>query len=151
MSLLYNDAPDFIQSLRFTVYIGVLKMGFAKITGIETSVESDVIQQGGVNNYAYSLNAPHKTEKVMVFERGLAFSRGLASVSFTPGDRLADISIVLCDNRGVPVKIVFVTGGYVKKCTIGDLDAMNGAPIIERFEISYEMLTVSPLPLASIF
>ncbi len=151
MSFLYNDAPDFIQSLRFTVYIGVLKMGFAKITGIETSVESDVIQQGGVNDYSYSLNAPHKTEKIMIFERGMAFSRGLLSPTFTPGERLADISIVLCDNRGLPAKIVFVTGGYVKKCTIGDLDAMNGSPIIERFEISYEMLTMTALPISSIF
>ncbi len=147
VSLLY-DHPDFVQSMRFRVYIGLFKMGFSKITGIETSVETEVMQQGGVNDYSYSLAAPQRTEKTMIFERGVAFSRGLLTPELTPGMRLADISIALCDNRGVPIKMIFVTGGYVKKVSYGELDAMSGEILLERFEISYEMMKITTLPSA---
>ena len=80
----------------------------------------------------------------MVFERGAA-ARGMLTMALTArfavGQRLPeDILILVMDRSNLPSRAYFVHGAVVRRCSWSDLDAMSGALLIERFEITYETL-----------
>ncbi len=146
-STFYNSQPDFLKSFRFHVYIGATKMGFSKISGVERSAETESVQQGGVNDHVYTLSSPVKSEKTLVLERGLAYSRGLLAASLKVGKRLStDMLILIYDDGGLPRTAVYVKNPYVKKHSFSDLDAMSGQVLVERFEVVYDSLEVHSLP-----
>lgn len=143
-SLLLNLHPEPLPGYKFQVYIQNLCLGFSKVTNIENSIETEPLQEGGVNDRVYSLRKPQSTERTMLFERGIA-SRGLVmmalSLRLAVGQRLPeDIMILVMGRDGLPGKVYFVHGAVVKKCTYSDLDAMSGEVLLERFEIAYETL-----------
>ncbi len=146
-SSFYNSQPDFLKSFRFHVYIGVIKMGFSKISGVERTAETESIQQGGVNDHVYTLSSPVKSEKTLVLERGVAYSRGLLAANLKVGKRLAtDMLILIYDDGGLPRTAVYVKNPYVKRHSFSDLDAMSGQVLVERFEVVYDSMEVQSLP-----
>lgn len=143
-SLLLNLHPEPLPGYKFQVFIQNVPMGFSRVTNIEQSVETEPLQEGGVNDRVYSLCRPQSTERTMMFERGTA-GRGLAPTifarRFAVGQRLPEDILILVMNRsGLPARAYFVHGAVVRRCTWSDLDAMSGALLIERFEIAYETL-----------
>lgn len=144
-SLLYNLHPEPIPGYKFMVYIQNVAMGFSKVTNIENSIETEPLQEGGVNDRVYSLRHPQSAERTMTFERGTVFSTGalqmLLTFRFAVGQRLPeDIMILVMGRNGIPAKTYFVHGAVVKKCAWSDLNAMSGELLMERFEIVYETL-----------
>ena len=148
-STLLNLRPEPVPGYKFQVFINNIRMGFSKVTNIEESIETEPLQEGGVNDRVYSLRKPVSTERSLVFERGMG-SRGLVmtmlTLRFAVGQRIPqDILILVCDRTGTITHIYQVHGAVVKKCSVSDLDAMNSEVLIERFEIAYETLESCPI------
>jgi len=141
--MIYKSKPDLEIGYNFTVYFDAFKFGFAKVSNIEDSVETDTLVEGGVNDRVYSLRRPVASERVMVFERGRG-SRGaltmLTERNLKPGSRITcDTLILVHDQNGKHVRDVFALSGcYVKSWKLSDFDARSSDALIETFEIAYE-------------
>lgn len=150
----FDPTPEPIPGYKFQVYINAARMGFSKVTNIEESIETEALQEGGVNDRVYSLRTPVRSERTLVFERGLG-GRGLLSslpsLRFVVGQRIAtDIIIVVGDRNGAIAAIYQVHGAVIKKCVLGDLDAMRSDIVIERFELTYETMERCPITAAAL-
>jgi len=149
ISAIYNGHPEPYPVNKFRVFIQGFPLGFSKITNIERSYETDVLQEGGNNDMVYSLSKPRTNENTIVFERGIA-ARGLVTalleLRFAAGQRLTeDILIMVGDRRGSICSLITLQGCYVKSWKTGDLDASSGELWIERFEVAYEKLDTNPI------
>lgn len=148
-SVFWDQHPDPIPSYKFQVFINNFRMGFSRVTNIEESFDTEPLQEGGVNDRVYSLRTPVKSERTLVLERG-AGTRGLVTElltrGFTVGKRIPnDVFILIGGRDGAIVKMYQVHGAVVKKCRLGNLDAMSSEVLIETFELSYETIETFPL------
>lgn len=147
-NLIVDLSPEPYPSYQFTVYIQAMRMGFSKITRMEDAIETEPLQEGGLNDYPHSLIAPRTQEHIMVFERGMAYRGALyagATMRFHVGQRLnADIVITAAGRDGALQNMFLVHGAVVKRWTCSDLDAMSSNLMVEQFEVAYE--TFESLP-----
>ncbi len=146
---LLNLRAEPVPGYKFQVFINNIRMGFSRVTNLEESIETEPLQEGGVNDRTYSLRAPVTAERTLILERGVA-SRGLLmtalTLRFTVGQRLPmDVFILICDRNGVLNRMYQVHGATVKKCAVSDLDASRSEALIERFELSYETMESCPI------
>ncbi len=138
---------DLLRPYNFTVFIESFEISFAKISGFEISVDTEILAEGGVNDRVYSLAKPASNENIMRFERGVS-NRGESDTDamekFAPGKRLEhDVVIIVLKQNGDMARAMFLSGVYVKKMSYSDLDAMNGNQVlIETFEVAYEELSL---------
>ena len=145
----WDPRPEPVPTYKFQVFVNNVRMGFSRVTNLEESFETEPFQEGGVNDRVYSLRTPVKAERTLVLERG-AGSRGmvleLLSMSFRVGNRLPSGVIILVSGRdGAINEIYTLQGVVVKKCRIGNLDAMSSEVLIESFELAYETIESYPL------
>lgn len=134
--------PEPTRTYKFWVILQAFRLGFSKISGIESSVEFEAFHEGGVNHKTISLLKPFSGERTLVMERGAA-SRGVVTEiltsRFTVGSRLpTDLIVAVLNPNNVLSKMYLVTGCTVKKWSVSDLDASSSEVLIERFELSYE-------------
>jgi len=143
-SLLLSLHPEPLPGYKFCVFVQNIPLGFSRVTNIEESIETEPLQEGGVNDRVYSLCRPQSGERTMVFERGAGgqnFALSAASLRLMVGQRLPeDVIIMVLDRNGAPGRVFFLHGAVVRKCTYSDLDAMSGQLQIDRFELAYETL-----------
>ncbi len=136
-----------LQGYNFKVFIQRFPLDFAKISGLERSIETEPLQEGGINEYVRSLYKPYSSERVMTFERGLIslvnvnYLAQFLAARFAVGQRLTmPITIVMYDPSGKIGKMYSVHGATVRKWSTSGLDASSGNVVIESFEIVYESL-----------
>lgn len=144
VDLIVNLHPEPIPVYKFKVYLQMMCLGFSKITNLEESVETEALQEGGVNDRVYSLTKPVTTEKTLLMERGVAFRGALNALLTTQmavGQRIhTDILITAHKRDGALGKIFQVHGAVVKKLSYSPLDAASGEALIETFELAYETM-----------
>lgn len=129
----------------FMVYLGPLKLSCAKVSGVETMVDTTTVSEGGVNDRVYTLDAPAQTEKTLILEKGICLSSSVADFFLMTGYRFTtDILVFVLDIDGDPQFVYSFSGCYVKKVSYGDLDASRSEILMQRVEIAYE--TVMKLP-----
>ena len=148
-TVFWNPRPEPVPSYKFQVFINNIRMGFSRVTNIEESIETEPLQEGGVNDRVYSLRAPVRGEKTLVLERG-AGTRGLVlellTLRFRVGQRIPGTMLILVSGRdGAITNNYEVHGAVNKKCKVGNLDAMSSEVLIESFELTYETLESHPL------
>lgn len=146
---LSNRCVDPLPVYRFRVYIKSLALGFSKITNLVQSVETEPLQEGGVNDRVYNLLRSCSAEHTLILERGVA-SRVNAAVlegmRLAPGQRLtSDVLITVHDRTGSVARVYVVQGATVRKISFSDLNAASGDLLIEQIELVYEALESYPL------
>jgi len=144
LNMLLDLHPEPIPTYKFKVYMQLMCLGFSKITNIVRAVETEPLNEGGVNDRVYSLVRPCTQEKTLVMERGVA-ERGivtkLLSSQFNVGRRISsDVYITVHRRDGSVGKIFEVHGAVVKKVSFGPLDSMSGQVLIQTYELSYETI-----------
>lgn len=134
-----------LPSYNFYVFIQMIPMGFSRVSSIEYSIETEAFAEGGVNTHVYSLRKPQTAERSLVLERGVMLRpmEDLATDRFRVGSRLnTDVMILVMDRNRVPYKLYMISGAVVKRWSTGDLDALSGNTLIERFELAYEQIEI---------
>ncbi|MBQ6886975.1 MAG: phage tail protein [Lachnospiraceae bacterium] len=129
----------------FMVFLGPLKVSCAKVSGVENVLDTTTVSEGGVNDRVYTLEAPAKTEKTLILERGSCLSLNAAEFILVPGYRFTtDIIVFVLDIEQIPRFVYSFSGCYVKKVKYGDLDASRSEVLMERVEIAYETVIKTP-------
>jgi len=134
-------------------FIGVPGMGddtehrFQEVSGLSFEVETEPLEEGGENRFAYKLPKRAKYPN-LVLKRGLlpgsAFLKWFKSAmdtyfsvvvyDFSP----ADINITLLDEADQPLAIWNVVQAYPLKWSVSDFKANDNALVIESMELAYK-------------
>lgn len=134
-----------VRGYNFIVFLEALWMRCAKVSGVERSLDTTTVSEGGVNDRVYTLEAPAQTQKTLVLERGVCQSLNPAEFILRPGYRFTtDILVFVLDNQQIPHFFYTFSGCYVKKVSYGDLDASRSELLMERVELAYETVTKTP-------
>lgn len=128
------------RGYNFLVFLGPIELSCAKVSGVESVIDTESIAEGGVNDRVYTLDGNPRTEKTLILERGASLDL-TADYVLQPGYRFAtDIIVFVLDNDHTPRYIYTFSGCYVKKVSFSDLDAARSEILMERLEISYETM-----------
>jgi phage tail-like protein len=136
-----------LLSHNFVVFLGLVKISFSKVSSIEVSIETEVLKEGGENQFVHSLSKPATTEKTLVLERGtggFSMLMTLASMTIQVGHVYDQIIIFVLDQWGMPKKLYLCKHAILKKRAFSDLDAMSGEVFVERLEFVYRYMTEIP-------
>ena len=135
---------DPMSAFLFRVRIGKAEFGFSKISGLQREIETVTYQEGGLNGQVHVFPGVVKNGGTVHLERGSY--AGEQFPFYLVGERLKVpmyIEIYSPSDRSKIDKSYTLQGLVVKKWEAGELDAMQNALHIDRFELSYEYLAVS--------
>ncbi len=136
-----------LAAYQFHVRIGLLEFGFSKVSGLQRTQETITYQEGGLNDRVHVLPGPAKSCGTICLERGVYFGEYLPF--YLVGERLnCPMRVELwAASSPVPLlgKVYTLTGLVVKKWEAGELDALQNAVVIDRFELDYEYIQVSAI------
>lgn len=142
MAILVRGDP--LSAFLFRVCIGKEEFGFSKISGLQREIETVTYKEGGLNSQVHVFPGAVRSGGIVHLERGSY--AGEQFPFYLVGERLKEpmyIEIYNPFNRSVIDKSYILQGLVVQKWEAGELDAMQNALHIDRFELSYEYLEVS--------
>lgn len=128
---------DPLPGYRFNVFLNKEVMGFQKVTGISREIETEVYHEGGLNNMVHVFPKACGGKRVLRMERG-AYG-GVGHPFCMVGERIdGNLSLMVLDNQGLPVKKYLFMGLLVKRWEVGELSAEQNSLLIDCFEVCYE-------------
>ena len=134
---------DPLLSYLFRVRVGQSEFGFSKVSGLQQESDLVTYQEGGLNDRVHVLPGVVKNCGTVRLERG-AYA-GEFFPFYLAGERLSvPMRIEICNPADMKksVKAYSLVGLVVKKWEVGDLDALQSVVLVDRFELSYEHLSV---------
>lgn len=121
----------------FRVTIDNQIMSFAKLSNMESSMEYEVLQEGGSNLSPRLLPLPQKQVKTLRLERGIRENKENIKLLY-PGMTIENgIGIAILNTSGRVMASYSVTGVTVVKWELGGLDAQSSQVLLETFEMTY--------------
>lgn len=141
MSMFFFDNHDkLVKNSRFLVFIGILKMSFAKVSGLEQEIEKEFFVEGGNNSYGILSVMPRRERNVLRFERGVQAANP-AILRMVPGVAIpAGITILMINDNNIPVHMYHASDVMITKWEVTDFDANNTNILIDTFEMSYSTI-----------
>ncbi|MGN0342451.1 MAG: phage tail protein [Roseburia sp.] len=144
MAVNTNDQSGGIaKSFNFHVYIDNKRIPVSRVSGIEDSVETDEIEEGGRNDKVYVTRKGTTSEhsrNTLVLERALP-KNPQKDLDIKAGDVLDDeISLYLADESGKIYWEYHFMGCVIKRITIDGLDAGRSDVLMQRIEITYQSM-----------
>lgn len=118
---------------------------FQSVSGLSVEYEYESFKEGGENRFEHKL--PVRTRYAdLVLKRGMLVNSGvikwfLAAFSnreFSP----ADISVILMNEQGDPLRTWNVAHAIPKKWMVSDFNANESSVVIETMELSYRYFTM---------
>lgn len=141
MAMLVRGDP--LNAFLFRVWVDKKEFGFSKISGLQREIETVTYQEGGLNGQVHVFPGAVKNGGTVHLERGSY--AGEQFPFYLVGERLKEpmqIEIYNPSDRSKIDKSYTLEGLVVKKWEAGELDAMQNALHIDRFELSYEYLEI---------
>lgn len=137
---------ELIGSNRFLVVIGNTRLSFAKVSNLESSIDVDIIQVGGLNQLVHVAASPKKQQQTITFERGIMTKSSILD-KIKPGIRLGksiEIMVLQTDKNKTSkiVKKFYINDGLVTKWEASTLDALSNEVLIQKFEIAHTGLYI---------
>lgn len=132
---------DYTGNQRFIVCIGSERLSFAKVSNLQSSVEYDTIQCGGINDRVFVTPSPAKQTQTILFERAIQKKNGVLD-KMRPGIWLGnhiEIMILKADKKKKSTieKKYYIMDGLVTKWELTPLDALGNEVLIQKFEIAH--------------
>lgn len=137
---------DPLSGFRFRVVMEKQEFGFSRVSGLQWERPATTYQEGGVNDYVHVFPGPAKSCGTVHLERGVYAGEDLPF--YLVGERLPKhMTIVLwngADRKKVD-KCYRLSGLVVKRWEVGELDALQGTLLIDRFELDYQSLAIAKI------
>lgn len=137
---------DPLAAYNFHIRLGVLELGFSKASGLRREAEPVTYREGGLNDRVHVLPGPVKNCGTLHLERG-AYA-GEYFPFYLVGEKLSvplRLEIWNEANSMFGGKVYTLTGLVVKKFEVGEMDASQNVLLIDRFDLDYEYMYISPV------
>jgi phage tail-like protein len=121
--------------------VGIPDIGFQKVSGIISNINTEEYQEGGENRFKHRLPNPPSYGN-LVLERGMLigsqlmqwYKDSIESFTFEP----TDITVILLNPIHVPMQAWNFVNAVPVKWTISDLNAMENKIVVDTVELSYQ-------------
>lgn len=118
---------------------------FQKVSGLESTVETITVEEGGQNLYTQRLPKKIQHEN-LVLERGVFIGSPLVIelniavtlFKFAP----SNVLVSLLDDSVAPLASWMFLNAYPVKWSVSDLDAEQNSVVIERMEFTYQHMII---------
>lgn len=116
---------------------------FQKVSGLESTIETMTIEEGGQNLYVQRL--PKRIQRDnLILERGLVigsplvveFQTAMASFKFAP----SNVLVSLLNAAAEPIATWMFLNAFPVRWRISDMDAEQNSVVIETMEFTYQHL-----------
>lgn len=117
---------------------------FQSVNGLEVSVDTESVREGGENRFEYAL--PTKTSySTLTLSRGFLvgselirwFKRAFQKLEMEP----IDVQVSLLNELHLPILTWDVKHAWPKKWTVSEFNSENNALVIETLELNYLYFT----------
>lgn len=142
----YYPPWSFYYKVDFTgVGNGRNDVRFQTVSGLSVEYDMEEYKEGGENRFTHKL--PLRTKYAdLVLKRGMVTDSGVVKWlleafrerTFTP----CDVSVILMNEKGDPLRTWKVAHAIPKKWLVSDLNASENAVVIETMELSYRYFTI---------
>jgi phage tail-like protein len=118
---------------------------FQSVSGLSVEYDYENYKEGGENRFEHKL--PVRTKYAdLVLKRGMLLGSGVTSwfiKAFRDRDfEPTDVTIILMNEKSVPLQVWNVAHVVPKKWTISDLNANENAIVVETMELTYRYFTI---------
>lgn len=141
---LYHVSSQF--SVEFLLNSGPVRGRFQKVSGLECTLESEEVREGGSNNEYYRLPTRVKSGTLtmsggVIPDNGLKewLKKALQSGMFSP----IAVTISALDKEDKPVCSWCVVHAYPLKWSISEFDAKENKLLVETLELAYSHVWTS--------
>lgn len=145
------QAVNFHFSVRFDLgYETEADMRFQSVTGMDASVDTETVREGGENRFEHVVPTRRKYGP-LILKRGLLTDEhsGLTAWlqrAFDDGyfDVIPTVHISLLDEEHYPLMYWVVNNVWPRSWKLGELNAERGEVLIETLELNYNRLHFNP-------
>lgn len=118
-----------------------IDMSFSEVSGIESSLQTEEVAEGGNNTFKYKLPKP-ASHKNLVLKRALSTApsllvkwatEGIQNFNFSP----CVVVVSLLDESHMPIKVWSFHNAYPIKLDVSGINAKNSELVIETLELAY--------------
>lgn len=141
----YPLIPGFHFRVMFTGQgLGANESSFQSVGGLEVSVDTESVREGGENRFEYAL--PTKTNySTLKLNRGLLkgsdvvawIKRAIQDLEIEP----VDLQVALLDKEHAPLLTWNIKHAWPMKWSVSEFNAENSALVIETLELRYLYFT----------
>lgn len=132
-----------VSNYRFKVLLDNNVVSFAKVSGLNMELETEMISEGGHNGSGYILAAPTKGTKTLQMQSGVLNKANSVMDKMKPGIYLNQgLVIMMLDMQGKTMIKYVAERALVTKWEVSEMDALNGQVLIHTFEIAYTQLKI---------
>jgi phage tail-like protein len=144
----YYPPLGFYYKVKFGISQDKNDVRFQSVSGLSVEYDYENFKEGGENRFEHKL--PVRTKYAdLVLKRGMLtdssavlswFLDAFNNRVFTP----ADISVILMNEKGAPLRTWNVVHAIPKKWLVSDLNANENAIVIETLELTYRYFSILP-------
>lgn len=131
----------------FQVTIGNQEYAFKEVSGLSTEMETEAIQEGGVNNYVHLLPKKMKHSNLIlkralypVSQEEVKWLKGILEGNFEVAIATRPILVKLLNSEGTAIYNWSCENAYPIKWQVETLDSEKNVILIETMEFAYSQL-----------
>ncbi len=132
-----SKRPDLLLNSNFLVNIGSDTYSFARIKNISSTIDTEVIREGGNNWSVHTLVKPQSQSQKLILEHGFKTdSKWGPQNELGIGTRLYNVTIMVMQ-KGSMKKSYYFNEGLIVRWQLSDLDALQAQITYETVEIQH--------------
>jgi len=141
----YYPPWGFYYKVEFSISKDTNDARFQTVSGLSVEYDYESFKEGGENRFEHKL--PVRTKYAdMVLKRGMLTDSGVVKWllaafrdrEFSP----ADMSVILMNEKGVPLRTWNIAHAIPKKWLVTDFNANESSIVIETMELTYRYFTI---------
>ncbi len=141
----YYPPWGFYYKVEFSISQAADDARFQTVSGLSVEYDYESFKEGGENRFEHKL--PVRTKYTdMVLKRGMLTNSDVIKwllAAFRDGEFIpSDITVILMNEGGNPVRAWNVAHAIPKKWLISDLNANENSVVIETMELTYRYFTI---------
>jgi phage tail-like protein len=141
----YYPPLGFYYQVKFDISPNTNDARFQAVSGLSVEYDYESFKEGGENRFEHKL--PVRTKYAdLVLKRGMLINSEVINWFFDAfRDRIfkpTDISVILMNEKGQPLRTWKVASAIPKKWQASDLNANDNAVVIETMELTYRYFTI---------
>ena len=141
----YYPPWGFYYKVEFSISSNKNDVRFQAVSGLSVEYDVEEYKEGGENRFTHKL--PGRTKYTdLVLKRGMLTDSEVTKwclAAFRDRDfKPADISVILMNEKGEPLRTWNVAHAIPKKWSVTDLNANDNAVVIETLELIYQYFTI---------
>lgn len=123
---------------RFRVLIEKHVVSFMKVSGLNRSVETEMVPEGGYSSMAHIMEIPAKSPKTLRLEGGIYKEKDALLNRLLPGMYLEQgVVVTVLGLDGTEEAVYVAENTFVTKWELSELNAESGQVLVNSFEIAY--------------